>query len=95
MAHIVRKVKAAKPREITCGLMRDLTNSNDCKDVDMVHVTITDSTKEHYHKKLTEIYFVLKGAIDVQLDKEVEHLEKGEMIMIFPKTNHRAWKTSK
>ncbi len=95
MTHIVRKVKDAKPRDITCGVMRDLTNSTDCKNMDMVHVTITDSTKKHYHKKLTEIYFVLKGAIDVELDDKVEHLAEGEMIMIFPETNHKARKTSK
>lgn len=94
MAHIVRKVKAAKPREITCGLMRDLT-IDDCKDMNIAHVTITDTTKKHYHKELTEVYFVLNGAIDVQLDGKVEHLKKGEMIMIFPNTNHEAWKTSK
>ena len=95
MAHIVRRVKDATPREITCGIMRDLTNSKDSKAFDFVHVTITDSTKKHYHKKLTEVYFVLKGAINVEVDDKVEHLEKGEMIMIYPHTNHKAWKTSK
>jgi mannose-6-phosphate isomerase-like protein (cupin superfamily) len=95
MPHIIRKIKDAKPREITCGIMRDLTNSKDFKGMDFIHVTITDSTKKHYHKKLTEVYYVLKGAIDVELDKKVEHLKKGEMIMIFPNTNHKAWKTNK
>ena len=65
MAHIVRKIKDANPKEITCGIMRDLTTSKDSKYFDFVHVTINDTTKEHYHKKLTEVYFVLKGAIDV------------------------------
>lgn len=94
MPHIVRKVKDANPREITCGIMRDLTTSKDFQGMDFVHVTISDSTKKHYHKKLTEVYYVLKGSIDVELDGAVEHLEKGEMIMISPNTNHKAWKTS-
>lgn len=85
----------ADPVEITCGLMRKLTGPEDFKDMDFVHVTIKDSTKKHFHKKLTEVYFVLKGSIDVEVDNKIEHLEKGEMIMIFPKTNHMAWKTSK
>jgi len=94
MPYLIRKVKDADPEQITCGLMRKLTDSEDFKDMDFVHVTIKDSTKRHYHKKLTEVYFVLKGSIDVEIDGKTEHLEKGLMIMIFPNTNHKAWKTS-
>jgi mannose-6-phosphate isomerase-like protein (cupin superfamily) len=94
MSHLVRKVQNANPTQITCGTMRKLTGSNDFKDMDVVHVTITDPTKKHFHKKLTEIYYVLKGSIDVEVDQEVEHLKKDQMIMIFPNTNHKAWKTS-
>jgi len=75
--------------------MRNLTTPNDFKDMDFAHVTITDGTTKHFHKKLTEVYFVLKGSIAVELDGKVEKLKTGEMIMIFPKTSHKAWKTSK
>lgn len=95
MPHIVRKVTDVNPSQITCGLMRKLTDASDFNGMDFVHVTITDSTKRHYHKKLTEVYFVLKGAIDIEIDGKTEHLEKGHMIMIFPNTNHKAWKISK
>jgi len=95
MPHLVRNIQGAEPKQITCGLMRKLTDAKDYKDMDFVHVTIKDSTKKHYHKKLTEVYYVLKGSIDVEIDGEIEHLEKGQMIMIFPGTNHKAWKTSK
>ncbi|MBU3897182.1 MAG: cupin domain-containing protein [Nanoarchaeota archaeon] len=95
MTHIIRRVKDADPKEITCGTMRNLTTEKDSKDFDFIHVTITGPTKKHYHKKLTEVYFVLKGTIIVELDDEIKHLEVGDMIMIFPNTNHKAWKTSK
>jgi mannose-6-phosphate isomerase-like protein (cupin superfamily) len=95
MTHIVRNVKDQKPMQITCGVMRELTNSKDSKHLNTIHVTITDETREHYHKKLTEIYYVLKGSIDMELDGKVEHLEKNSMIMIFPNTKHKARKTSK
>ena len=94
MTHIVRKVKEAGSREITCGVMRDLTNAKDFDRMDFVHVTIDAPTKKHYHKTLTEVYYVLKGAIDVEIDGTTEHLEKDEMIMIFPNTEHKALKTS-
>lgn len=93
--HIVRDVKASDKNKITCGIMRKLTDSNDFSGMDFVHVTIKDSTKQHYHKKITEAYYVLKGSIDVVIDGKTERLAKGQMIMIFPKTKHKATKTSK
>ena len=94
MPHKIRKIQDASPKEITCGVLRNLTTSDDFKEMDFGHVTITDSTKKHYHKKLTECYYVLKGAIDIEIDGKIEHLEKGSLIMIYPNTTHKAWKTS-
>ncbi|HLD85416.1 MAG TPA: cupin domain-containing protein [archaeon] len=94
MPYITRNVKDASPVEITCGIMRKLTDAKDHKGMDVVHVTIIDSTKKHYHKTLTEIYYVLKGSIEVELDGKREHLNEGQMVMIYPNTHHKAWKTS-
>ena len=95
MAYIVRKIKDSEPKNITCGIMRKLTASEDFKGMDFVHVTITDATKEHYHKELTEVYYVLRGSIAVEVDGKMENLEEGSLIMIYPNTRHKAWKTSK
>lgn len=95
MTYIIRKIKDSKPKDITCGVMRKLTSLEDFKGMDFVHVTIADSTKEHYHKKLTEVYYVLKGSIAVQINGKVENLEEGSLIMIHPNTKHKAWKKSK
>src|SRR3989344_6753983 len=94
MSYIIRNVKDASPAEITCGIMRKLTDAKDNKNMDIVHVTITNQTKKHYHKTLTEVYYVLKGSIEVELDGKKEHLVEGQMVMIHPKTHHKAWKTS-
>ncbi len=75
--------------------MRKLTTPEDFKGMDFVHVTITDATKEHYHKELTEVYYVLKGSIAVEIDGKVENLEQSSLIMIYSNTKHKAWKTSK
>ncbi len=95
MPYIIRKIKDSKPKDITCGVMRKLTMPEDFKGMDFVHVTITNSTKEYYHKELTEVYYVLKGSIVVEIDGKVENLEQGFLIMIYPNTKHKAWKTSK
>jgi len=95
MTYIIRKVKNANSTQITCGTMRKLTNVEDFSGMDIVHVTITDKTKEHYHKKLTECYYVLKGEIAVQIDGKIENLEQGSLIMIYPNTKHKARRTSR
>lgn len=74
--------------------MRKLTGPEDFKGMDFAHVTIKDKTKRHYHKKLTECYFVLKGSIAVEINGKVENLEEDSLILIYPNTNHKAWKTS-
>lgn len=93
--YIVRKTKNSKPENITCGIMRKLTDSKDFSGMDIVNVTIKDPTKEHYHKTITEVYYVLKGKVKVKVDGKTEELREGEMIMIFPNTKHKAWKTTK
>ena len=95
MPHIVKRVEDAEPQDITCGTMRKLTDTKDFKGMDFVHVTVKDETKEHYHRKLTEAYYVLEGSIDVKADGKTEHLKKGSLILILPNTKHKAWKTSK
>jgi len=95
MPYIIRKIKESNPKNITCGIMRKLTTSEDFKGMDFVHVTITDVTKEHYHKELTEVYYVLKGSVAVEIDGKIENLEQGSLIMIYPNTKHKAWKKSK
>jgi mannose-6-phosphate isomerase-like protein (cupin superfamily) len=95
MPHVVRKVQDASMERITCGLMRKLTGIADSKNMDFAHVTIRAPTKRHFHKELTEVYFVLKGAINVDLDGKIEHLKKGQMVVIFPNTKHKAWKATK
>lgn len=94
MAYIIRKVREANSIEITCGIMRKLTRSEDFESMDIVHVTIADETKEHYHKKLTECYYVLKGAIAVEIDGKIENMDQGSLIMIYPNTKHKARKIS-
>ncbi len=95
MPHIVRNAGDAEPQELAYGTIRKLTEPKDSKSMDFVQITIKDATKEHFHKKLTEAYYVLEGAIDVKADGKTEHLKKGSLILILPNTKHKAWKTSK
>jgi len=58
-----------------------------------VHVTsISQDARVHYHKRLTETYYVLECASDakMQLDDDVIALRPGMAVLIRPGTRHRA-----
>ncbi len=58
-----------------------------------IHVTeISVDAKLHYHKRLTETYYVLECDEDakLQLDEEFIPLRVGSCVMIRPGTRHRA-----
>jgi mannose-6-phosphate isomerase-like protein (cupin superfamily) len=58
-----------------------------------VHVTsISIDARLHYHKRLTETYYVLECGADarMQLDDEIIPVKPGMCVMILPGVRHRA-----
>lgn len=53
-------------------------------------VDIQEDSKVHYHKKLTEIYVVLEGVGEMELDGEIVPVEPMTAIFIKPGCRHRA-----
>ena len=53
-------------------------------------VTISRDSKLHYHKILTEFYYVLEGEGELQLNDDVIKLEPHTLVMIKPMTRHVA-----
>ena len=53
------------------------------------HVTaITDSAK-HYHKECTELYYILEGTGELELNDHVVDVGPGTLVVIEPYTAHR------
>lgn len=53
------------------------------------HITaITDSAR-HYHKLCTEIYYILEGTGELELNGEAVAVEPGTLVVIEPYTRHR------
>jgi len=58
-----------------------------------IHVTeISSQAKTHYHKKLTETYYILecRPGAQLELDQQLIDLAPGMCVMIRPGTRHRA-----
>ncbi len=53
-------------------------------------VDIQEDAKTHYHKRLTEIYLVLEGEGEIELDGERFPVKPMSAIMIKPGCRHRA-----
>jgi mannose-6-phosphate isomerase-like protein (cupin superfamily) len=53
-------------------------------------VDISTDAKSHYHKQLTEIYYILEGHGEMELDGERHAVKPGDAILIKPGCRHRA-----
>jgi mannose-6-phosphate isomerase-like protein (cupin superfamily) len=53
-------------------------------------VEISQTSRKHYHKKMTEIYYVLSGKGILELDDDQIELVSGISVMIKPGCRHRA-----
>jgi mannose-6-phosphate isomerase-like protein (cupin superfamily) len=89
--YIVRRVlEDVQPVSCPCGQsIRAITGRDN--DLASVHVvTISRDSKVHYHKELTEFYYVLEGEGELQLNDDLIKLEPHTLVMIKPMTRHRA-----
>ena len=51
---------------------------------------VKKDSERHYHKRLTEIYYVLSGSGQMELDGELRLLCAGDAVLIPPRVVHRA-----
>ena len=79
------------PRErSTCG-WRDLLISRQDHNVSAwAHAVDIDGARLHYHKRATELYYVLDGEGTVSLDGEEHPVRKGSIVHIPPGVVHGA-----
>lgn len=64
---------------------------NDENTVASMHlVEIKKDSEKHYHKHMTELYYVLEGEGEIELDDEIHKLSPGVSILIKPGCRHRA-----
>ena len=64
---------------------------NDENQVASMHlVEIKKDSEKHYHKSMTELYYVLEGEGKIELDDEVHPLSPGMSVLIKPGCRHRA-----
>ncbi len=73
-----------------CGQSRRAFVSPDNPTATLHVVDISADSRVHYHKTLTEIYYVLEGTGQMELDGEQFDLSPGTAVLIKPLCRHRA-----
>jgi len=88
--YMIAQLDEIDPVECPCGLSRRAFISPENPTVTMHMVEISADNRGHYHKKLTEIYFVLDGQGHMELDGERFEMTPGTAVLIKPGCRHRA-----
>jgi len=79
------------PRErSTCGWRDRLISREDTEVAAWAHAVDIDGAREHYHKRSTELYYVLEGDGHVVLNGVEQAVRKGSMVHIPPGVVHGA-----
>jgi len=76
--------KNIKPIEDACGKLQELYNS---KNLSLSYSVINNSSKPHKHKKMEEVYFVVKGKAKFKIGNSIFPIRAGDAFSI-PKNEY-------
>jgi mannose-6-phosphate isomerase-like protein (cupin superfamily) len=88
--YLVRHLSEAPTVPCPCGQStRPLTQAD--TPVCNFHVTFIQDSVLHYHKLTTEVYFILEGHGEMELNGDTVAIAPGTVVYIEPGTRHRLW----
>ena len=87
---LLRHEDEAVRERSACGHRYRLLSKGDEDVAAWAHAVDIDGAKPHYHKRATELYYVLEGEGHVLLDGEKRKVRPGTMIHIPPGVVHGA-----
>lgn len=85
--YTVRRLKDTEKEKSTCGYRQRLFSNGD-ETPAFCHVVRINGSKEHYHKRATEFYYILEGSGTMTIDGESFELSPGTMVKIDPLAVH-------
>ena len=88
--YMIARFDEIDPVQCPCGYARRAFAVPDNSTATMHIVDIEEDSRVHYHKKLTEVYLVLEGTGEMELDGEKIPVQPFTAIFIKPGCRHRA-----
>ncbi|MGV3534020.1 MAG: cupin domain-containing protein [Chthoniobacteraceae bacterium] len=90
MNHAVAQLDEISPTRCPCGWARRAFASLADAPASVHLVEICEDARVHYHKRMTEIYVILEGEGQIELDGALHPVRPMSAIMIQPGCRHRA-----
>ena len=88
---VVKDSKKIKPVDCSCGLSTRIITACDTPLANL-HITHITNSSIHYHLKCTELYFILEGEGQMELEENnIISLTPGIVVMIKPGAPHRGY----
>jgi mannose-6-phosphate isomerase-like protein (cupin superfamily) len=88
--YLISQLDQISPQRCPCGFTQRAF-AGSAGNVASLHVVdIQEDSRTHYHKKMTEIYLVLEGEGQMELDGELIQVRPMTAIYIRPGCRHRA-----
>jgi mannose-6-phosphate isomerase-like protein (cupin superfamily) len=84
------RISEIDPVPCPCGQTRRAFVDDPEKIASLHVVDIKHDSKTHYHKRLTEIYYILEGSGQMELDGQLFDVQPGDSVLIKPGCRHRA-----
>lgn len=88
--YLIEQLDEIVPQKCPCGDSRRAFVHPENSVATMHQVDISKDSRVHYHKKMTEIYYILGGAGCMELDSERIPVKPQNAILIKPGCRHRA-----
>ena len=88
--YIIERFDEIDAVKCPCGFAKRAFAGPDNSTATMHIVDIHADSRVHYHKRLTEVYLVLEGSGQMELDGEIIPVEPFTAIFIKPGCRHRA-----
>lgn len=84
---LIRRLSEVPEERGVCGFRRTLITAADTPVLNVSHLRIDDS-RYHYHRQMTELYYVLSGKGTMTLDGETYSIQAGDIVLIRPGVWH-------
>lgn len=88
--YLIAQLNEIPPVRCPCGFARRAFGGSPEAVASLHVVDIEQDSRTHYHKKMTEIYLVLEGEGQMELDGELFPVKPMTAIYIRPGCRHRA-----
>ncbi len=87
---LIAQMDEMDPIRCPCGFTRRAFVSPDNPVATLHLLDVQADAQKHYHKNITEIYFILEGQGHLELDDETVPVKPMTAVMVKPGCRHRA-----